>query len=343
MTSDRHYVIIGNGVAGNRAAEVLRERDPDHRITIISMGSLLFYNRYELPRVFKGEHDWRSYLVHPPEYYERNRITVRRNTRVTQIDTNRRVLNLSHREEVGYDQLLVASGGGAYLPVGLREYRPLLHYFGTYRAAMAAARILGDRGTVVMLGGDILGIDVAHNMAAAGHRVILVPGEQLFWPHKIPTEEYPTYLAALGDMDVEVVEGGPVERIEGDPANGSGRRVVMADGRDYDCDLVMPFYGLSPALDFISGADVDIERGLMVSPQLHTNNPDIWAAGDVCQIWSAEENAYRFYYGWRNVKAMGEIAAINMTGAEEPFHSSVDEALVIEKTGGLRSSFWEYD
>ena len=59
MATDHHYVIIGNGVAGIRAATVLRERDPDNRITVISIGGLLFYDRYQLPQVFEGKRDWR--------------------------------------------------------------------------------------------------------------------------------------------------------------------------------------------------------------------------------------------------------------------------------------------
>ncbi|HEX2479971.1 MAG TPA: FAD-dependent oxidoreductase, partial [Geminicoccaceae bacterium] len=116
MATDHHHVIIGNGVAGIRAATVLRERDPDNRITIISIGGLLFYDRYQLPHVFEGNRDWRQYLVHPPEFYEEQRISVRRKCRVTQIDPRRQVLTLAHREEVAYDTLLIASGGGGYLP-----------------------------------------------------------------------------------------------------------------------------------------------------------------------------------------------------------------------------------
>ena len=96
---------------------------------------------------------------------------------------------------------------------------------------------------------------------------------------------------------------------------------MFADGRELAGDVVMPFYGLIPSLEFMVGSGVDIERGLLVNPELRTTDPHIWAAGDVCQIWSAEDNAYRFYYGWKNVKAMGELAARNMTGAEEPFQT----------------------
>ena len=76
MAESAHYVIIGVGIAGNQAAGTLRERDPDCRITIISEGSLLFYNRYDLPEIFRGCESWIDLLVHPPEYYEDQRITL---------------------------------------------------------------------------------------------------------------------------------------------------------------------------------------------------------------------------------------------------------------------------
>ena len=140
-----------------------------------------------------------------------------------------------------------------------------------------------------------------------------------------------------------MVDERPIERIEASANGGPARRVVLADGRELTGDVVMPFYGLAPALDFIAGSGVDIERGLLVNPELRTTDPHIWAAGDVCQIWSAEDNAYRFYYGWQNVKAMGEIAARNMTGANESFRTSVDEILSVSDEGKLHSSFWDYD
>ena len=70
MADIRHYVIIGNGMAGNAAAAELRERDPESRVTIVSAGALLFYNRYDLPAVFQGCESWVDLLVHPPEHYE---------------------------------------------------------------------------------------------------------------------------------------------------------------------------------------------------------------------------------------------------------------------------------
>ena len=343
MEQPAHHIIIGNGVAGNHAATVLRSRAPDDRITIITIGALLFYDRYQLPQVLHGKQDWRTYLVHPPSYYGQNRIAVRRKCRVTHVDAERRILTLAHREAVHYDTLLIASGGGGYLPATLIEYQPLFHYFHTFRAAMATARALPEDGTAIILGGDILGIDIAYNLVETGRKVILVAHEQSFWPHKVAASDRPRLFEALGNGGIEVVEDTPIERIEAGADGAAARKVVFADGRTLSGDVVMPFYGLAPALEFIAGSGVDIERGLLVNPELRTTDPHILAAGDVCQIWSAEDNAYRFYYGWQNVKAMGEIAACNMTGASDSFRTFVDETLTVNGKGKLHSSFWDYD
>ena len=52
---------------------------------------------------------------------------------------------------------------------------------------------------------------------------------------------------------------------------------------------------------------------------------------------------YRFYYGWKNVKAMGELAAHNMTGGKAPFQTFLEETLTVDEQGRLHSSFWDYD
>jgi NAD(P)H-nitrite reductase large subunit len=188
-----------------------------------------------------------------------------------------------------------------------------------------------------------MGLDIARTLVATGHRVVLVASPQLFWPHKVDADRHAGFVAALTGKGVEVIEGVSAERIVEGATGKPKRRVTLSDGRELDGDVVMPFFGLAPELGFMAGAGVDIERGLLVKPQLRTTDPNIWAAGDVCQIWSAEENAYRFYYGWKNVYAMGEIVARNITGADDSFESAVDEALTIGDDGALYSSFWDRD
>ncbi|MEO5363267.1 MAG: FAD-dependent oxidoreductase [Magnetococcus sp. DMHC-8] len=345
-SSPHRYVIIGNGVAGNQAAEGLRDRDPEGQVTIITNSRLLFYNRYRLPQLFLGHQDWRELLAHSVAHYQQRRIRVRRDSRVVGVDAVRRQVLLAHHEPVAYDTLLVATGGRWHLPEELADGRHLLHGFGSYEQALAVRDALPDRGTVVMLGGDMIGLDLARVLLTADCRVILVTHETTFWPHLVSPEQRAGHLACVQRMGIEVVDGdamGGVVAIEPGSAGLPARRVRFRSGGDLYGDVVMPFYGLTPLVEFMVGSGVDIERGLLVSPMLRTSDPRIFAAGDVCQIWSEQAHAYRFYYGYQNVRAMGAVAALNMTGGDEHFSTTQDETLGQDAQGHIDSPFWVYD
>lgn len=341
----RHHIVIGSGVAGNQAAETLRARDPESRVTMITISKLPFFNRYDLPRVFRGERDWHKLIIYPADYYLDNRIELRRATRVTSVDGASRTLALEHNETLPFDTLLVASGASAYMPAELAEYRPLMHGFASFKDAVEAADALPAGGHAILMGGDTIGLDLGRTLLDTGHRVTVVADKHIFWPHEVKAEERPRYLEALAAMGFEVVDAQPrgqMAAVRAGAAGLSARRLVFHDGSEIEGDIVMPFFGVAPALDFMLGSGADIERGLLVKPSLRTTNEAIYAAGDVCQIWSDAAKTYRFYHGWKNVRAMGELAARNITGADEPWVPTQDESLQITADGRIHSPFWEY-
>ncbi|MBF0342410.1 MAG: FAD-dependent oxidoreductase, partial [Magnetococcales bacterium] len=234
-SAPHRYVIIGNGVAGNQAAELLRERDPEGRVTIITNSRLLFYNRYLLPKLFLGHKNWRELLANPPEYYAKRRIQVLRDSRVVGVDNRKRQVRLAHNETISYDTLLVATGGRGHLPEELAESRRNFHHFGTYEAALAMRKATPDKGTVVMLGGDMIGLDLARTLLSMECRVVLVTHESTFWPHKLTAEERSDALATLEKMGIELIDGdarGGVIAVEAGAPGLPARRVVFRQGGD---------------------------------------------------------------------------------------------------------------
>lgn len=345
-SAPRRYVIIGNGVAGIQAAELLRDRDPEGQVTIVTNSRLLFYNRYLLPQLFQGHKSWREFLTHPPEHYTQRRIQVLRDCRVVSVDARRRLVKLAHNESLPYDCLLVATGGRGHLPEELVDCRGMFHHFGTYEAALATRKALPEKGTVVMLGGDMIGLDLARTLLSVECRVILITHETTFWPHKITAGERAEALVSLEKMGLEIIDGeaeGGVVKVEPGMPGLPARRVVFRQGNSVHGDVVMPFYGLTPVVEFMLKSGTDIERGLLVNTALLTSDPNIYAAGDVCQIWSEEDHAYRFYYGYKNVRAMGAVAAINMTGGHEQFATTQEETLGRDAQGHIDSPFWSCD
>ena len=84
------------------------------------------------------------------------------------------------------------------------------------------------------------------------------------------------FYAALEKMGIEICAGGEVERIEEGEPGLAPRHVVFADGAELHGDVVMPFYGLVPNVDFMSGAGVDMERGILVDSHLKSSTDAIW-------------------------------------------------------------------
>lgn len=342
METALHHVIIGSGSAGFGAAMTLRRADAKCRITMITMDGLPFYNRYDLPQIFQGRHDWRDLLDVPPAYYDEMNIKLRRRSRVIDVDGSDQRVTLAHQEDVAYDRLLVCAGGRGYMPENLIGYSDLMHGFGSFEAAMQLYQDLPKGGTVVMIGGDMIGIDLALTLLKTGYQVSLIPTAQTFWPHDVSPVEQDRLLDALATQGVQIVKDSRPVGVSRDGAHSPPCRVVLEDGNEVVGDVVMSFCGLASSVEFMLRADVDIERGLLVNPELRTTNDTIWAAGDVCQIWHDQDKAYKFYHGWKNVRVMGELAARNMIGANEIFDTNIEDAISIGSDGQLGSTFWTH-
>ncbi|MHA1113726.1 MAG: FAD-dependent oxidoreductase [Alphaproteobacteria bacterium] len=332
------YVIIGNGVAGNQAAALLRERDPDGAITIVSRGTLLHYRRDLLNELFDDRTDWRDYLVQSPDFYSDKNIRVRRQSPVVKVDTEAGSITLANAEELGFDKLLVATGGDRFLPEDLADFVAQCHFFGSYEEATALRQALPDGGRVLILGGDMAAIRLARFLLAHGYTVALVPHERSFRPHLVAESHRAPFLAALENLGVEVLAPGLVDGIEPVAGDTGAKRVRFAGGAETEADVVLPSYGLIPAVDFMHGTGVEIERGILVGTTQRSAKDNVWAAGEACQL---EPTAIGLHIFNRDlVLQMGEIAARDMIG--DPmnlFEPGYAQELVLDAAGELESIF----
>jgi nitrite reductase (NADH) large subunit len=344
MAKATRYVIVGNGVAGNRAAEILRERDPDSRITIVTSGTFLLYRRDDLYRVLDGHNDWREYLVHPPSFYEERRIDVRRQSKVVSVESEARKIVLTTGETVSYDTLLVATGGMRYTPQHLEDWAEELDFLDSYRQAIEARKTLPKGGKAIILGGDIKGLRLARELAQIGFEVALLPYDRTFWPHKVTPNESLRFLKAISGKGVSIVSGVNiekdiiVERIERARRCKYAKRIHLSDGRTIEGDLILSYFGALPMVDFMFTAGVEIEHGIRVDQQLKTANAHIYAAGLAAQTKRLQPGE-TFFYTPETVRHMGEVAAINMTGGEAKFEPPPVAELTLDNKGELISPY----
>src|SRR3974377_840964 len=110
------YLIIGNGAAGNTAAEAIRKHDQEGPIHIFSKEKYPFYYVPALPEFLAGEKQLGQFTIHHNDWYEKNRNDLHLETEVTRIDPDRKLVETRQGEQYRYDKLLLATGSYSFVP-----------------------------------------------------------------------------------------------------------------------------------------------------------------------------------------------------------------------------------
>lgn len=307
-----HFVIIGNGAAGNRAADVLRTGEPDARITLISDEFIHFYYRHRLSDFLAGDCEESDLLVRSSEEYREQRIRLRLGQRVVRVDFPKKTLYLQHMEVIRYDRLLLCVGGRPRVPEIYYACRDRFTVFKTVEDARHFRRKLAEVDRVVIVGGDLISLKVAEVLVRLGKKVSFLVDRDAFWPLEADDGVRHELSERLTAKGIEVVGDDGLALVES--AGRAGLRVSTRAGRTIPCEMVGAFFGLVPAVDFLLGSGLDIDRGILVDEYLQTSVPGVFAAGDCAQVYNPAIRNYWVSIGWPNARLLGEVAALNMLG-----------------------------
>ena len=331
-----HYVIIGNGPAGNRAADVLREGDPAGRITLVSGEFFPFYYRHKLRFFMAGELEEDQLVVRPPSYYKEQGIRLRLGQRVTRLDVENRTLYFKHMEKVRYTKLLLCSGGRPRLPEVHYAYQQ--HF--TVMHSLSEARRLREQlprlERLLIVGGDLVSVRVTETLLEQGKQVVFVIDQDSFWPLRLTDEMRGELADNLRRLGAEVIAD---DQICGADQVGEGYLVCTKRGAEIKCDLIGAFFGLVPDVEWLYSSGLDIDRGVLVDEHLRASAPDVYAAGDCSQVYNPAINNYWVSIGWENARQLGEVAARNVLGGDEEATTPPESALGFEGIT-VNTSWW---
>lgn len=308
-----HHVIIGNGIAGARAAEWLAQHTDEADITVLTEEDRPLYNRILLKGHMKGKLPLGAAAIHDRSWYTERGIDLRLETSATDVDTAARQV-FTTDEAMSYDRLLVATGGSPRPHPEDDGFRNV-EYMWSYDDARRIKETARQIGSAVVIGGGLLGIDLA--VAFAAHDVdttYLIRGEN-WWRRGLDLAGAAIIHDRLEGMGVSLVTGVDTVQFE-----NTGKRVtaVTADNTTHPCDTVAVAIGQHPNAAFI-----DVEKNdhgmIRVDDRLKTSAPDVYAAGNMVEYHSPIFQKAVNRGSWDNSAAMGETAAQNMTGEDTPF------------------------
>jgi nitrite reductase (NADH) large subunit len=344
MPDNDHYVIIGNGPAGNHAAAILRQKDTDAKITIISDECVPYYYKPKLTDFIAGEITREDLVVDSPSLYNRalKDIRIRCGQAVERIDPDSKLLFLQHMEKIEFSKLIIASGGRARLLPTMSGYADHLKFVTSYTDVMEIKDEIQNANDFFILGGDLVGFKFLRMLSSMGKSVTILIYPEAFWPYHLTDGMLAKISESLLKLNVNIIVKDDVSTIEeriGEEQNRS-YRVKTQKGIEKNVDMVFSFNGLTPDIEFAKGSGIDIDHGILVNEYLKTNVDSIYACGSCAQIYNPAINRYTTSIGWPNAIVQGEVAALNLLGEHKVIESVGKKYFDLEGVK-IKTTWWE--
>jgi 3-phenylpropionate/trans-cinnamate dioxygenase ferredoxin reductase component len=306
-------VILGGGLAGGNAAATLRDEGFRGPVVVLYREPGIPFGRPPLSKTYlRSEEDLTGWYVRPADWYADHDVELRTGTGVRSVDPAAHTVMLDSGDELGYQQILVATGG-SNRRLGLPGADlPGLHYLRTVAEcdAIKQEAVPGRRAVVIGMG--FIGCEVAASLTQLGvHVTAVLPGQYPLG--SVLGDQLGDVMGAIHrEKGVELLPGEHVTALE-----GAGRvdTVITASGRRIPCDFVVAGVGIRPEIPEIA---VDQQNGILTDQRCRASAPDVYAAGDVANHLHPLFGRVRVEH-YNNGEKMGAAAARAMLGSTDPY------------------------
>jgi len=309
-------VIVGGGLAGGSAAVTLREEGFRGQIVIITPEPGIPFGRPPLSKTYlRSEEDLTDWYVRPASWYEQHDVDLLRDSGAALIDTTAHSVRLSSGQELGYQKILIATGGSnRQLDVPGADL-PGVHYLRTLAdcEAIKAEAAAGRRAVVV--GMSFIGSEVAASLRQLGVHVTAI------FPGTFPLDRVlgADIGSAFGSMHcaagVQLIGGEWVSAFSGTERL---EVVTTASGVRVPCDFAVVGAGIRPRIPDVAGDAVAVDNGILVDEFCRASAPDVYAAGDVANHLHPVFGRVRVEH-YNNAEKHGAAAARSMLGSDAPY------------------------
>ena len=270
-------VIIGSGFAARQLVKNIRKQDATVPLTLIAADSMDEYNKPDLSHVISQAQRADDLTRQSAgEFAEQFNLRLFPYTWVTDIDAH---IVKSQDQQWQYDKLVLATGASAFVPpVTGRELMLTLNSQQEYRACETQLR---DAQRVLIVGGGLIGSELAMDFCRAGKAVTLIDNAASILASLMPPEVSSRLQHRLTDMGVHLLLKSQLQGLE---KTESGIRATLDRSRRVEVDAVIAATGLRPETALARRAGLSINRGVCVDSYLQTSHPDIYALGDCAEI-----------------------------------------------------------
>jgi nitrite reductase (NADH) large subunit len=305
------YLIVGQGVAGIAAAEAIRAADASGEITLLSDDPHGYYSRPGLAYYLTGEIS-RAHLF-PWREQDFAQMGLRRiQGRVLSLDPAGHRLLLADGPALAFDRLLLATGSAALRPTLPGIDLPQVVTLDNLADAERILALARSARSAVVVGGGITALEIVEGLRAHCRHVHYLLRGQRYWSNVLDEAEGRIVLERLTAEGVQIHTHSEIAAIE--QQRGRLAAVLTTAGQRVPCDLLAVAIGVSPRAELARAAGLTVDRGVLVDQFLASSAPDIYAAGDVAQVYDPRAGKALLDTLWNSARSHGMTAGQNMAG-----------------------------
>ncbi|MDU0361445.1 FAD-dependent oxidoreductase [Rhizobium sp. 25PS6] len=313
-----HFVILGAGECGARAAFALREKGFGGEITLVGAEPLLPYERPPLSKASPADTSDPKFIATAEKYAESGiRLLTGLEARV--LDAAFRIVTLSDGTVLSYDKLLLATGAAARPFPGAPQGSPHIRSLRTHHDAAALREAMKPGRHIAIIGGGFIGLELAATARLLGAEVTVIEGLERVLKRGVPEEIAHLLTERHRAEGVDIRCGVSIQAL----TEESGKvLILLSTGEVIEADLVLVGIGGRPNIEIAERAGLAIDNGIAVDTHLQTSAPDVFAAGDCCSFLLPIYGGRRVRLeSWRNAQEQGTLAAANMLGLNQAVSS----------------------
>lgn len=319
-----HIVIIGNGISGVTAARHIRKLS-DKKITIISSETEHFFSRTALMYVYMGHMKFEHTKPYENWFWKKNRIELK-NNHVESLDTKSKTLQFTDGDSLLYDKLIIATGSKSnkfgWPGQDSKGVQGLYN-----KQDLEALEVFAPNNEIckraVIVGGGLIGIELAEMLHTRNIPITFLVRESSFWDGVLPKGDSEMINRHIKNHHIDLRLSSNLKEIVSDE-NAQVKSIIIEEtGEEIPCNFVGLAAGVSPNTDFLKNSDIEINKGVLVNRFLETNIENIYAIGDCAEQREAIGNRKAVEAVWYTGRMMGETLAQTICGnkmAYKPGH-----------------------
>ena len=312
------YLIVGGGVAGTTAAELIRQREPNAAIYIVTAEPYRFYSRIMLskPTFFLEKVPFDTVFLKSETWPQENRIDFTLGHQVVALDPVGKIVTLDNGEKIAYQKLLLALGTGVNKCTFPGADKAGILYLRTLDDAKQVIAAVKTSRHAVVIGGGFISFEMCDMLKMAGLEVTLVLREKYFWEPTLDEASGRMVEAALTKGGVKIIYESVVTEAQGD---SKVTAVKLSNGQTLPAEMIIAGIGTHADLDWLIKAGLKCNRGILANEYLETSLPDVWTAGDIAEYKDLILNENIQLGSWPHAMTQGRTAAFNMMGQHQPY------------------------